>query len=178
MPKKNEKDTAPGINLARGFDGVFSGLGNLLRIAADLAEKSDGPIEVTREQSIGVPEGLKAGYGVSVRVGPAHRSVPRRFGRAYASAAAAPARTREEDIREPQTDVFDEGDCLLVVAELPGMSAGQIRWDVQSNLVAIKAEYKNRKYFKLVSLTSAVNAESVAATYNNGILELKLWKTI
>lgn len=156
-----------------GLGGLFKGLGSLLELANELADKA--PTEVRREGQMGPigDKGLKAVYGFSVKVGGAGRPTVESFGNVHDKEGKGPV---VDDVREPMVDTFDEGDFLLVVAELPGVNEADITYDIQQDIVIIVGQTGERKYHKEVLLPSAVEAEKSASSYKNGILELKLWK--
>lgn len=70
-------------------------------------------------------------------------------------------------------DVFEEKDHTLVVAEMPGISAEDIRLDVKDDLLTIYAEKGNKKYQKEILLPGNYPKEKMLLSCNNGILEIK-----
>src|SRR5437588_5293517 len=67
---KHEEDNAGLPNdVARGINGIFRGLTSLVNAAAKLTESTDA-VEIARNGSFGVHDGVQAAYGVSVRIGP------------------------------------------------------------------------------------------------------------
>jgi HSP20 family protein len=81
-----------------------------------------------------------------------------------------------EEAREPMVDVFDEGDHLIVVAELPGVGADDISFEVKDDVLSLAAARGERKYRKEVLLSSAVQAQGATPSYRNGVFELRLPK--
>jgi HSP20 family protein len=79
------------------------------------------------------------------------------------------------EAREPLVDVFDEGQEILVVAEMPGISAEEILVEVDDDILAL-ASTGERRYAAEVLLPAAVAAPSLQRTYRNGILELRMQK--
>jgi HSP20 family protein len=169
-------------DLARGINGIFRGLTSLVNAAAKLTESTDA-VEIARNGSFGVHDGVQAAYGITVGPGPqrpAARPVrsfrrpvarpPRSFRRQTESAPPA------EELWEPVTDVFDEGDHYLVVAELSGFDESAIHWKVIGNALLIDGFCDNRVCHKKLILSSAVKDENITSSFNNGILELRLWK--
>lgn len=73
-------------------------------------------------------------------------------------------------------DVFDEGECLMVIAELPGVAEDDIHLEVKDDILDLSAEAKKTKYSKEILLLSSVDAESMESSYKNGILEIELRK--
>ena len=146
-----------------GIENLFQGIASILRMANDIVVRAgdDGttPIEVHRRSSIGIPGALNGVFGASVRVGP----------------RVAPPRRRPRS--EPLADVFDEGDRYVVIAELPGVDATNIQWNVTDGVrLVIRADSCTRKYHKQIVLPGPVNEQSSVSCYTNGVLELRLWK--
>ena len=73
-------------------------------------------------------------------------------------------------------DVLDEGDRVVVLAELPGVAEKDIHLEVKYDILELTAEARNRKYSKEVLLPSEVEADTMESSYRNGILEIKLRK--
>jgi len=80
------------------------------------------------------------------------------------------------EVREPIVDVFDEGEKLIVLTELPGVEENDVHFEVKDDIVSLFAEAKDRRYSKEILLPSPVDADSVESCYRNGILEIKLRK--
>ena len=94
--------------------------------------------------------------------------------------------------REPNFDIQDRGDKLVVTTELPGFGKDDVEVRVNPNSLELTAEKKtdeerkeadgsqSRKsysYFhRYVTLPEAVMTEKVEGTMKNGVLELKLPK--
>ena len=72
-------------------------------------------------------------------------------------------------------DVFDEGDHLLIVAELPGAAEQGIAVEVQESGLVLTAGAPGRQYYKQVALPCAVQGEPVTS-YANGVLQVTLAK--
>jgi len=79
--------------------------------------------------------------------------------------------------RELIVDVFEEGDHIRVMAELPGVEENKIKIDVEGNTLTISTDTPARKYYKKVELPNLVKKDAVKSSYRNGILEVKLKKT-
>lgn len=78
---------------------------------------------------------------------------------------------------EPIVDVFEEGQNIRVMAELPGMSENDIKLDMENNTLIIRAANSTRKYCKRVELPKPVKKETIKSSCKNGVLEVKLEKT-
>lgn len=110
-------------------------------------------------------------YGFSFTVGPDGKPQFREFGNIRPSLSGGEAGTRE-----PLVDtVIDEKENLVrVVAEMPGVSKEDIEINATEDKITISAQRGNKKYFAEVPLPAAVDPSSSEATYNNGVLEVRL----
>ena len=77
--------------------------------------------------------------------------------------------------REPMVDVFDEDREIIITAELPGVAEDQIEVEVEEDILSIQTT-GNRKFAKEIVLPSSANLNSMAKSYNNGILEIRFSK--
>jgi HSP20 family molecular chaperone IbpA len=75
---------------------------------------------------------------------------------------------------EPVVDVFDEGECILVVAEVPGADERSIRVELQDHTLRLFANGRFRSYRGEVGLPGATRPTSPAWTLNNGVINLRL----
>jgi HSP20 family protein len=170
MGKDKEDNAGLPNDVARGIEGIFRGLSSLVNAAAKLTEATDA-VEIARKGSFGVQNGAQGAYGVAVRIGP-----QRPGGRPVRSIRRPEPAPPGEERREPITDIFDEGDHYLVVAGLSGFDESAIHWKVIENALLIDGVCDQRVCHKKLSLPSAVNEQNMTSSFNNGILELRLWK--
>jgi HSP20 family protein len=93
--------------------------------------------------------------------------------------------TIPRDTREPARgagpdvaiDVFNEEAYYVIVAELRGVDRSSVQWHVKDDRVlVIRAESARRKYYREIQFAVAVEPRSATASFDNGILELRLWK--
>jgi HSP20 family protein len=155
-----------------GVGGVLKGLGNFIELLTELAEKGEALAERSGEIR-GLPEGMRGVYGFSVRTGLGGMPQVQRFGNVRVTNAGPVV----DEVREPMVDVFDEGDSVLVVAEMPGVSIKDIVIDVKGDVLSISTtETAPRKYAKEVLLPAAVSVASQKTTFKNGVLELRFDK--
>lgn len=74
-------------------------------------------------------------------------------------------------------DVFEEGQTIRVMAELPGASENDVKIDIESNTLIIRSTTDStRKYYKRIALPKPVNKKAVEFSCKNGVLEVKLKK--
>ncbi|MGL4243554.1 MAG: Hsp20/alpha crystallin family protein [Beijerinckiaceae bacterium] len=129
-------------------------------------ETADGPVRGVTQSS----------FRVRTLADAAGRSAPRRSG----GMAGRAERTRPQapDVdgaREPMVDCFDEGDAVLVTAELPGVLAGEISLSVEAGVLTIETTGA-RRYRARQPLPAPVDAGSLSHEFRNGILEARIAK--
>ena len=169
--KKKDRNSHGGIE--GGLGGIFKGLGDLLGKLGELAETGQ---ELSKTGEIHGPgKQLRGIYGFTVKVGLGEEG-PRiePFGNIRRDAKSG--KTEVQEVREPMVDVFEEGDHLLVLAELPGIGKDDVRIDLQDDVLTISAEKKDKKYRKEVLLPRSVSKEKMQVSCNNGVLEIKCLK--
>jgi len=170
--KSKETGSAAGF----GFGGLLEGVGKLLEAAGKL--KESGVINQAGEFTMpGLGDKAKGVFGFSIRTmgeGPDGQPGGVRI-RPFGNVRKSGEGLAVEEAREPVIDVFEEADCVRVIAELPGVSADAIRHEVRGDILTIRTE-GDRCYTAEVLLPAAVKAEKAVASYNNGIFELRLPK--
>lgn len=80
-----------------------------------------------------------------------------------------------EGVREVAIDVFDEGDEVVAVAELPGLSEAEIAVTVDGRELMIDGFKPGRRFSGSVMLPSEVMAGWVVTT-RNGLVEIRFRK--
>jgi len=111
-------------------------------------------------------------YGFSITIGPDGRPKIREFGNVQKSRYGP--RIREQ--REPLVDVLDEGEEVVVVAELPGVEKEDINLHVAEDRLTISVDTPQRKCQKKLPLPEEVDSKSVKVSYKNGVLEVRFKK--
>jgi len=120
-------------------------------------------------------EGRPFVYGFSMKTGPDGKPVISEFGNAKAAGGAkSGGRPVISDAREPLVDVIERDQDIVIVAELPGVSRDDIDLEIIGTNLEIKVDTPNKKYYKSVGLPCEVKEDATDATYNNGVLEVKL----
>lgn len=90
----------------------------------------------------------------------------------------------------PQIEMFREGEKLVVRADLPGMKEQDIRVEIQGDLLTIAGERRQERedrregwyssersygsFQRIVQLPLGVNSDNADATFENGVLEVRL----
>jgi len=175
--KKGEKNEGFNIDLGvgklgLGLGGLLDGIGSLVDLAAKLKEEGG---EIRREGEIdlgNIKEGMKGVFGISVKTAVGGKPIVESFG----NVRKTPQGPVVKEEREPITDVFDENGEIRVYAEMPGVNEKDIRLDLKEDILDISAQSGDRKYHKEVLLPDKVRADTMAFSYNNGILEIKVKK--
>jgi len=97
------------------------------------------------------------------------------------------------EYREPFIDVMDGDKEIIATAEMPGLEKKDITINVTEDMLEISAEtkqeekkeekgyiYRERRsgsYYRAISLPSPVDPDNSKASYENGVLEIKMPKT-
>ncbi|MDA4128278.1 MAG: Hsp20/alpha crystallin family protein [Thaumarchaeota archaeon] len=111
-------------------------------------------------------------YGYSVTIGPDGKPEIREFGNV--KRGGAQPWKEIQDKREPLVDILTTDKDVRVLAEVPGVSKGDINVTVNGNRAVISVDTPERKYYKEVEIPSNVDPEGAKSSYNNGILEITL----
>ena len=174
MGKKNkDQDKSSEAGVGFGLGGMLKGLGDIFEKLNELAETGR---EMSKTGEIrGSGKDVKGIYGFTVKVG-LGEDKPRiePFGNIRKDAKSG--RTVVQEVREPVVDVFEERDHVLVVAEMPGISADNVQLAVEDDLLTISAERGDKKYRKEVLLPAGFAREKMQVSCNNGVVEIKCAK--
>ncbi len=174
-PKGKKEEEGLDIDFGIGrlsLGGLFKGVEKLIDLASELKEaggeiKKEGKIDLSH-----LKEGMKGVYGFSIKTATGDRPIFETFGN-IKKTPEGPTVTEE---REPLTDVFNEKDEVVVIAEIPGVSEEGITVDLKGDILEISAAGKNRKYRKEILLPVQVKNETLSYNYKNGILEVRVKK--
>jgi HSP20 family protein len=171
MAAKRKSEPGSGDVKLGGVVRSLGGFIDLLSNLSNLAEENGGTFSRTGE--IGDDkQGVKAVYGFSVKMGAGGKPFVEQFGNVKDDGRGAVV----EEAREPLVDVFDESDHVLVLAELPGVDAEDVHYEIEGDVLSLNAARGDRKYQKEVVLPAAVLAKGATSSHRNGMFELKLLK--
>ena len=147
-----------GFDFRSGFEHIDEMIEGMFRTAKDLMKEG--------------PKANPIYYGYSVTIGPDGKPNVREFGNVKPTRRG----TFELGSREPFVDtVVDEKEGKLkVVAEMPGIERQDIKLEANEDSLTIRAEHGERKYETTVPFKVEVEPSSATATYNNGVLEVKM----
>jgi HSP20 family protein len=94
----------------------------------------------------------------------------------------------------PAMDLIETDEHFVLKADLPGMDEGDVNIEVENNILTVSGERKaaheekHEGYYRLERATGAfsrsltlpegIDADSVTATFNNGVLEVRVPKPV
>jgi HSP20 family protein len=162
----------------RGVGGVIGGLTDLVEKLNQLAEKGE-QLSRTGTFDLGQPareqRPLRGVYGLSVKMG-LGSGPPQveQFGNIRRHDDSGEPII--EDVREPLVDVFDEGDQLMVLAEMPGVEARDVSVALDGTEMELSAGRDEWRYRKRFQLPSAADPSTVKLSEKNGIVEIRCAK--
>lgn len=183
--KKGEEKEDLDIDFGIGklsLGGLFKGVEKLVDLAAQVKE-AGGEVKKEGEIDLGhLKEGMKGVFGFSIKTATGGKTVVEPFG----NVKKTPKGPTVEEVREPITDVFDEKEEIVVMAEMPGISEEDIKVEFppeagspsakKVDILIISAQSGDRKYHKEVLLPSKVKPETMSSSYKNGVLEVRMKK--
>lgn len=177
MKKKNsdETDNSKLPPLHRGIEvgvgGILKGLGDLVEKLGELAEAGESLSQTGEIHGSG--REVKGMYGFTIKVGLGGDDKPRvePFGNIRKDARSG--HTVVQEVREPVVDLFEETDHVLIVAEMPGVGAEDVKIELNDDLLTITAESGDKRYRKELLLPGEFKREKMRITSNNGVLEIK-----
>ena len=99
---------------------------------------------------------------------------------AYPRWSRTPKTCGARKVREPDPliDVLEEKEEIVVVAEFAGFKRENLRTNVKNQRLTLSAEVLDRKYYKSLNLPKRVIPNTIRTTYKNGVLEIRLKKSI
>jgi len=168
--KAKPREKSPAGEAAFGLGGILKGLTDLVEKLDDLSE-SGGELSKTGE-ILGKNQQVKGIYGVTVKMGLGDQQ-PRveAFGNVHKDTRSG--NTVVQEVREPVVDVFEEKDHVLVVAEMPGISAKDVHLEIEDDVLTLSATRGDKKYRKEVQLPESFSRDQAEVSCNNGVVEIK-----
>lgn len=149
-------------------DGFVKGLTDLIEKLGELAESGR---EMRKEGVLSQDEKLKGVYGFRMKVGLGGDAVDLEpFGNVKFDKKSRHAVVQE--IREPLFDVTEEKDRILVIAEMPGITADDISISVDGDVMSVEASRRDKKYRKEILLPKPISSDKIKISCNNGIVEI------
>lgn len=169
-----------GQEMLSGMGGIFEGVSNLLGRLSELAEKGQ-ELKRASEQSDDPAKGSKPVFDYSVKFGSAApKSDGFKVQPLSTSSNSRPVPTKKNppsaEDREPQVDVFEEPDHLLIVAEMPGVGSDNVQLKFEGCHLELTGKTPRMRFFKSIELPYPLQAEDATINLNNGIVEITLKK--
>jgi HSP20 family protein len=172
MEKDNDKEKKEEASFdIFGLGGLFKGIEKLV----DLAGKLEGNGAMTKEGEINfdhLKKGMKGVYGFTINTAGGGSPKVETFG----NIKKTPEGPRVDEEREPITDIFDEKDEIVVIAEMPGIEPNDIKIELKEDMLEISASGKSRTYKKELLLPAKSNIQNLSHKFTNGILEIRIKK--
>ncbi|MFH1296733.1 MAG: Hsp20/alpha crystallin family protein [Bacteroidota bacterium] len=154
-----------------GLGGLFKGIEKLVDLAGKL-EESGG---ISKEGEINLDhlkKGMKGVYGFTIKTAVGGSPKVETFG----NIKKTPEGPKVDEEREPITDIFDEQNEVMIIAEMPGIERDDIKIDLKEDILEISAVSKNRNYRKELLLPVKVLKQNLRHKFTNGILEIRIKK--
>lgn len=167
--RKDKKDEAA-FELF-GLGGLFKGIEKLVELAGTLEEKGG----ISKEGEINLDQlkkGMKGVYGFTINTAVGGSPKVETFG----NIKKTPEGPKVNEEREPITDIFDEKDEIVVIAEMPGIEDKDIKIDLKEDILEISAVSTSRTYRKEILLPVKALKSNLSHKFTNGILEIRIKK--
>ncbi|TRZ91862.1 MAG: Hsp20/alpha crystallin family protein [Methanosarcinales archaeon] len=165
--------------------GFAQRLWDFLKLLEDMEKKGETMRTVSGE--LEGPFNSKAAYGYTVKLGIEGNDFPLRRGFhprqrpkshicSIKSGSAEPELIAPDDFesQEPVVDVFDEGEGISIVAQIPYVREEDIDLKIVDKILKITANTLEGKIEKDIPVSDGSKIK--AASFKNGILEIKLSK--
>jgi len=172
MEKDNNKEKKEEADFDLfGLGGLFKGIEKLVDLAGKLEEK--GGISKEGEFKLDhIKKGMKGVYGFTINTAGGGSPKVETFG----NIKKTPEGPKVNEEREPITDIFDEKDEIVIIAEMPGIEENDLKIDLKEDMLELSAVGKNRTYRKELLLPLKVVSENMSHKFTNGILEIRIKK--
>jgi HSP20 family protein len=171
-----EKDKSKGNKDEADFDmfglgGLFKGIEKLVDLAGKLDEK--GGIKKEGEINFDhIKKGMKGVYGFTINTAGGGSPRVETFG----NIKKTPEGPKVDEEREPITDIFDEKNEMVIIAEMPGIEEKDLTIDLKEDMLEISAVSKTRTYRKELLLPAKADKAKLRHKFTNGILEIRIKK--
>jgi len=152
-----------------GLGGLFKGIEKLVDLAAKL--ETSGSINREGEFNLdSLKKGMNGVYGFTIKSAIGGAPKVETFG----NIIKTPQGPKVNEEREPITDVFDENDEVVIIAEMPGIEESDIIIDFKDDILEISTKSRKKRKELLLPITS--DNQVIKNKYTNGILEIRIKK--
>ena len=168
--KSDDKKESSGFEVF-GLGGLFKGLEKLVDLASKLEENgtSTGESKFNLDH---IKKGMKGVYGFTINTAAGGKPTVETFGNIKKTDQGP--KVNEE--REPITDMFNETEEIIIIAEMPGIEEHDLKIELKEDILEIAAVSKSRTYRKDILLPQKLDSQNLSFKYTNGILEIKIKK--
>ncbi len=151
-------------------EGILGGLGDILGKISELAERAQS----IEHDGDGRRPRFQVGFNIRTMADSAGEPTVdiEPFGNVRRDRVSGEASVTER--REPPTDVFEEADHVLVVVEMPGVTADDASFTLEGDVLTIAAERGSKRYAKEVLLPGVFSPERMTVADMNGVFEIRL----
>ena len=154
-----------------GLGGLFKGIEKLVDLAAKL--ETSGSINREGEFNLdSLKKGMNGVYGFTIKSAIGGAPKVETFG----NIIKTPQGPKVNEEREPITDVFDENDEVVIIAEMPGIEESDIIIDLKDDILEISTKSRKKSYRKELLLPITSDNQVIKNKYTNGILEIRIKK--
>ena len=162
MVNNNKKDE---LSFLFGVGEIFKGLENFVNLVQKMELQGNNEWNKSGQlEGLAGNKELKGTYGLSVRLGGQGENKFQSKG------------FKVEESWEPIVDLFDEGEKLIIVVEIPGVNENSIKLALKGDILLLEGEGLKRRYQKEIILPWTPREESLKFNYRHGILEIELTK--
>jgi HSP20 family protein len=169
--RPDQPPEGPVDGVLHGLDEIMPGFGELVK-GLENSEPFRQRLKAANIES----ERLMGKAPPLTRAGETRRSIiPPRTNMKASRTTLEPESSVPAHQRDMITEIFDEGENLIIIAELPGAVEKDIEIDIQGNRLGLLARNQDRQYQKNITLPCAVK-EKPSYSYKNGILKIILVK--
>ena len=104
---------------------------------------------------------------------------------------AVPEQTWPGPVCLPAVDIFENDDCIAVLADMPGVKASDLKVDLRENVLTLSGrvasaespgqasvlrEFESGIYFRQFTLSEVIDQSKIDAKLTDGVLRLQLPK--
>ena len=154
-----------------GIGDFLEGLNGLLELVTKLQDSGEDSLNKTGEFK--TDSGVSGVYGVQIKTVQGGSPVFEQFG----NISRKQGGPLLQDEREPLVDMFEDGNQITIVAEIPGASEETIIVTIEDHHLTLSASCRDRKYRKEFNLPAAANSEPLKRSYVNGIFSIVIMKS-
>lgn len=157
-----------------GLAHFFRGLGNFMDLISHMVKNEQAPLSAEKEIQPQPVFGVRAVYGFTMRSDGSRGS--RLKMETFGNITEGQDGYMMLKHREPLIDLADEGDILVVMAEIPGADVNKTEIQIKGDKLFISALGPQHNYIKRVRLPNTSKGQILGWSFRNGILEISISK--